>query len=103
MLDEKYNQYKKLMKVKRVFISSLSIFMLFMGFLMETLAMPTFAFITALAIYLYISSFIFLAKNICPWCNQSFFLFGKSGIPDTFIFPFQSKCLNCNQPNTEEN
>ncbi len=102
MLNTEYIKYKKLMRIKRLFISFLVIFLVLMGILMEKFKIPDFLFITALAIYLYISTFIFLAKNICPWCNQSFFLFGKSSIPNTPLFPFQTKCLNCNKPNSDE-
>ncbi|PIE47460.1 MAG: hypothetical protein CSA42_03405 [Gammaproteobacteria bacterium] len=96
---EKYNAYKKLMRRKRLLLLSSVIFMLIFTFILNVLRLPGFILMGSLAIYLYISMFIFLAKNVCPWCKLPFFLFGPRGLSgDGIHFFFQKKCINCGRP-----
>ncbi|PNK61346.1 hypothetical protein A6J60_011030 [Psychrobacter sp. FDAARGOS_221] len=76
---------------------------MFLGInILEILNLPIVILIIILAIQLYISMFIFLSKNICPWCGLPFFAFGKYGLSWNGIkFIFQKKCINCQQPDIE--
>ncbi len=100
---EKYNAYKKLMRRKRFIVLFIAMFGMIIAFLLNVLQLPVFVIIIAMAIYVYISMFIFLAKNVCPWCKLPFFLFGPRGLSgDGIHFLFQKKCINCGRPFDED-
>lgn len=100
---EKYNAYKKLMWRKRLIVLSITMFGVVTAFLLEVLQLPVFVIIIAIVIYVYIGMFIFLAKNVCPWCKLPFFLFGHRGLSGNGIhFLFQKTCINCGKPNEED-
>lgn len=94
---DKWNAYHQIMKYKKIFIC-LPFLTMFLG--MTILNLPIYILIIIFAIQGYLSTFIFLTKNICPWCGLSFFIFGKNGLNGNgFKFIFQKKCINCQKPN----
>ncbi|QHI16341.1 hypothetical protein AhaeAN4_06925 [Acinetobacter haemolyticus] len=48
----------------------------------------------------YISIFYFLAKDICPWCGQSFFI-GKNF--NGLDFLIRKTCVCCGEPKSQNN
>lgn len=98
-MEEKYLAYKKLMRRKRLFIAIPFVLLMGSGFATELFHLPFFWVFIIMPIYLYISQFVFLALNNCPWCGLPFFIFGKNGLTGNGIqFIFQNKCLHCNRP-----
>ena len=93
---DKWNAYHRLMKHKKFFIC-LPFLTMFLG--MTILNLPIYILIIIFAIQGYLSTFIFLTKNICPWCGLPFFAFGKYGLSWNGIkIIFQKKCINCRKP-----
>lgn len=66
---DKWNAYHQLMKYKKNFIC-LPFLTMFLG--MTILNLPIYILIIIFAIQGYLSTFIFLTKNICPWCGLPF-------------------------------
>ncbi len=75
------------MKYKKIFIC-LPFLTMFLG--MTILNLPIYILIIIFAIQGYLSTFIFLTKNICSLCGLPFFIFGKNGLNGNgFKFIFQ--------------
>ncbi len=100
---QKYSEYRKLMKYKKYFLGFPVLFFISCFFLSSFFDISIVIIGVILVIYSYFSSFIFLAKNVCPWCKMPFFLFGSKGLDGNGIsFIFQKKCLHCKRPNQEQ-
>lgn len=91
------DKYRNLMFWKNFFIFFNPIF-----FLGSFLIFGFFAVIP-ICICVYISMMVFLAKNICPWCNNSFFIYTERGAEmDGLSFLTQTKCINCGKPDNTD-
>lgn len=95
----KLKAYHQLMKYKKIFIC-LPFLTMFLGMtILEILNLPIYILYIIFAIQGYLSLFIFLSKNICPWCGLPFFTFGKHFFYGNGIkFIFQKKCINRQKP-----
>lgn len=51
----------------------------------------------------YISIFYFLAKDICPWCGQSFFIGKKMFLFNGLDFLIRKTCVCCGEPKSQNN
>lgn len=100
------NQYTRLLKLRTryiyrhffMFIVSICIYNYF-----EFSGFTAFLFCIFYVSYMYIEIFLFLSKNICPYCKESFFIFGKNGMEINGIsFIFQKRCINCGNPNPDK-
>lgn len=102
-MEEKFLAYKKLMRRKRLLLAIPLVLLILCGMAHELFGLPIFVFFIIMPIYLYISQYIFLALNNCPWCGLPFFMFGKFGLTGNGIqFVFQKKCLHCNKPTLKD-
>lgn len=81
-----------------MFIISICIYNLF-----KISGFSAFLFCIVYAFYMYIEILLFLSKNICPYCKEPFFIFGKNGMEINGIsFIFQKRCINCGKPNPDK-
>lgn len=91
-------KYQNLMFWKRIVVFFNPIFSLISFLFFDFFA------IVPIFICIYVSMMIFLAKNICPWCNNSFFIYTEHGAEMNGIsFLFQDKCINCGEPKNTHN
>lgn len=93
--EKLYREYIKLMHAKRFFLcfTPLVMCVLFM------LPLPFYVEITGMSLSIYISSFVFLSKNTCPWCKEPFFIYTSKGMDSNGVsFLFRKKCINCGRP-----
>lgn len=99
---EQYQQYRKLLRLRRRYIMGLVL----MFFLSVTLANLfdglSWLFLIICIVYAYISTFIFFAKDICPFCKQSFFLHAQSRVGFEHSFLFSRQCINCKMPHAKK-
>lgn len=98
--DSLYQQYHQLLRLRRRYIIGL----LLMFFLFITLANLfdglSWLFLIICIVYAYISTFIFFAKDICPFCKQSFFVSSQGRV---FEHNFLSRqCINCKMPHAKK-
>ena len=42
--------------------------------------------------------FIFLSRNCCPWCKNTFYF--KNGLPVFTLHFFKNRCVNCGEPDS---
>lgn len=100
--DSLYQQYHQLLRLRRRYIIGL----LLMFFLSITLANLfdglSWLFLIVFIVYAYISTFIFFAKDICPFCKQSFFLYAQSRVGVEHSFLFSRQCINCKMPHAKK-
>lgn len=91
---QQYQQYRKLLHLRTFFI--LSHILWFIG---GIVFLNIWVFLLWMA-YGYISTFVFLAFDICPFCKQSFFVSSQGRV---FEHNFLSRqCINCKMPHAKK-
>lgn len=95
----KYEQYLKLLKVRKIFAHYIPLLILFGFMLLPNSYFVMMVYSCFVLIVLYISGFWFLSKNFCPWCGNRFF--GTGALSDKKLnghLFFGKKCQHCNHP-----
>lgn len=99
-----YQEYKKLLKIRKYFVVFtlfgipfflFCIFQLLTYFNVNISVITLILIIVALLLMLF-SNLFFLSKDTCPWCKESFFTesFGMDGIS----LLFRKNCKTCGMP-----
>lgn len=92
--NEKIKQYQNLLFWRNLFVFGSPIVMI-----VGSLLLDLYGFLVFWP-YAYITGFIFLSKNTCPYCDDPFFLYRKESLGSTLdLFPlFRNHCVNCGEP-----
>lgn len=88
-LSEQYQQYHHLLGLRKKYIFS-NLICFFAG----VIFLDSWGLLLWV-VYAYISTFLFLAKDICPFCKQSFFRVGFG------INLLSCQCINCKMPHNK--
>jgi archaellum biogenesis protein FlaJ (TadC family) len=104
--DEKIAAYKKLMRLRKIFILSfflvplVPIFLIIMSTLiMHPIEEDTVLKISPLIIFpiVFFNGMRLMAYDHCPWCKSSFFTSDSMGVYGASIM-FRKKCSFCGEP-----